>query len=122
MCKVTEMKLNGRSFKAADIKQKYIANVVDAAGKCELIDRIMLFGSSTESRCTEESDIDLAIFGNRSEYKALRSKQYDRFTDQIYKFDDSGQAYDLLYFESGKQYRNGIMDDVQNGELIYARN
>ncbi|MBP5384468.1 MAG: nucleotidyltransferase domain-containing protein [Lachnospiraceae bacterium] len=121
MCKVVKMKIGDRNIRVADIKKKYIRNIVDAASQCDLIDRIVLFGSSVRDSCKEESDIDLAIFGNQTEYRALRSKKYDRFTSQIYSFDDSGQSYDLLYFVSGKQYRGLIMDDIENGELIYAR-
>ncbi len=121
MCKVVKMKIGDRSIRVADIKKKYIRNIVDAASQCDLIDRIVLFGSSVRDSCKEGSDIDLAIFGNQTEYRALRSKKYDRFTSQIYSFDDSGQSYDLLYFVSGKQYRGLIMDDIENGELIYAR-
>ena len=121
MCKVVKMKIGDRNIRVADIKKKYIRNIVDAASQCDLIDRIVLFGSSVRDSCKEESDIDLAIFGNQTEYRALRSKKYDRFTSQIYSFDDSGQSYDLLYFVSGKQYRGLIMDDIESGELIYAR-
>ena len=121
MCKIKEITINNRTFKVADIKHKYIQNVIDAAQKCDLIDRIVLFGSSIETRCKKDSDIDLAIFGNQTEYKALRSKKYDEFSNQIYSFDDSGQSYDLLYFKSGKQYDGLIMDSINNGELIYAR-
>jgi len=121
MCKVVEMNVDGKTIHVADIKQKYIRNIVDAAGKCDIIDRIMLFGSSTQSRCKDDSDIDLAIFGNQSEYKALRSKQYGAFTDQLYNYDNSGQSYDLLYFASNKKYSGRILEDIENGEMIYAR-
>lgn len=121
MCQVTTMKVGDRTFQAAEIKQKYIVNIVNAASECTLIEKIILFGSSIESRCRQDSDIDIAVFGNETEYKALRSGEYAGFTDQIYKFDDSGQAYDILYFVSGKKYEDPIMNDIQNGELIYAR-
>ena len=121
MCIVKTSNIQNTTFKVADIKEKYIRNVIDAASQCDIIDRIILFGSCTGTKCTEDSDIDLAIFGNQTEYKALRSKKYDRFTSQIYSFDDSGQSYDLLYFVTGKQYKGLIMNDIENGELIYAR-
>ena len=122
MCKVIETEINGKRIHIADIKEKYIINIVNAAEKCSIIDRIMLFGSCIEERCNESSDIDLAIFGNQTEYKALRSKEYDRFTDQLYQFDDSGQSYDLLYFITDKTYHGKIVEDIQKGELIYAKN
>lgn len=121
MCRVKTTTIQDKTFKVAEIKEKYIRNVVDAAGQCDLIDKIVLFGSCTGNKCRNESDIDLAIFGSETEYKALRSKKYDRFTTQIYTFDDSGQSYDLLYFVTGKQYKGLIMNDIENGELIYAR-
>ena len=121
MCRVKTTTILDTTFNVAEIKEKYIRNVIDAASQCDLIDRIVLFGSSTSNKCKNDSDIDLAIFGSETEYKALRSKKYDRFTSQIYSFDDSGQSYDLLYFVTGKQYKGLIMNDIENGELIYAR-
>ena len=121
MCRVKTTTIQDTTFNVAEIKEKYIRNVIDAASQCDLIDRIVLFGSSTSTKCRDDSDIDLAIFGSETEYKALRSKKYDRFTSQIYSFDDSGQSYDLLYFVTGKQYKGLIMNDIENGELIYAR-
>lgn len=121
MCKVVGVAIGDRTVYVADIKQKYILNIVEAARECELIDQIRLFGSCLDERCNDNSDIDLAIFGNMPEYRALRSKAYDRFTNQLYAFDDRGQAYDLLYFTTGKHYTGKIMQDIENGEMIYAR-
>ena len=121
MCRVKTTTIQDKTFSVAEIKEKYIKNVIDAASQCDLIDRIVLFGSCTGSKCKDDSDIDLAIFGSETEYKALRSKKYDRFTSQIYSFDDSGQSYDLLYFVTGKKYKGLIMNDIEDGELIYAR-
>ena len=121
MCRVKTTTIQDTTFNVAEIKEKYIRNVIDAASQCDLIDRIVLFGSCTGNRCKDDSDIDLAIYGSETEYRALRSKKYDRFTSQIYSFDDSGQSYDLLYFVTGKQYKGLIMNDIENGELIYAR-
>ena len=121
MCRVKTTTIQDKTFKVAEIKEKYIRNVIDAAGQCDLIDKIVLFGSCTGSKCKIESDIDLAIFGNQTEYKALRSKKYSEFTTRIYSFDDSGQSYDLLYYTSGKNYKGLIMSEIENGELIYTR-
>ncbi len=121
MCRVKTTTIRDTTFSVAEIKEKYIRNVIDAASRCDLIDRIVLFGSSTSNKCKADSDIDLAFFGNETEYKALRSKKYDRFTSQIYSFDNLGQSYDLLYFVTGKQYKGLIMNDIENGELIYVR-
>ena len=121
MCKVKIMNIGDREIRVADLKQKYIYNIIDAAEKCDLIDRIVLFGSGIEERCREESDIDLAVFGNLSRTKALSSKKYERFARQLYSFDDHQQAYDILYFKNGKNENSLILDNVRNGEIIYER-
>ncbi len=43
------------------------------------------------------------------------------FAGQLYAFDDYNQGYDILYFKSGKDYSGGIMNDIESGEVIYAR-
>ena len=121
MCEVSGMQLDGRMIRVADIKKKYIPNIIDAAGRCDMIDRVILFGSATGERCREDSDIDLAVFGNRPPSRALTSKKYERFARQLYAYDQNAQGYDILYFESGKENRNPIMRDIEQGEVLYAR-
>ncbi len=53
MCKVVVMNVDNCKIRVADIKQKYMNNIIDAAKKCDLIDKVILFGSSIENRCTE---------------------------------------------------------------------
>ncbi len=121
MCQVKEMRIDNRTIHVADIKQKYISNIIDAAKKCSFIDRIILFGSSIEDRCTDDSDIDLAIFGNQTKYKCLNSKEYRRFAEELYSFDDFNQSYDLLYFKTGNDYTGILINDINNGEVLYDR-
>ena len=121
MCKVVNIRVGNRDIRVADIKKKYIYNIADAAQKCGYIDKIILFGSSTMDRCKETSDIDLAVFGSASKGKALTSKSYKDFASQLYAFDDFGQGYDILYFKTGKKYTERIMNDVENGEVIYVK-
>ena len=64
MCQVKELKIDNQIFYIANIKHKYINNIVDAAKKCGLIDKVIIFGSSLADRCTDSSDIDIAVFGN----------------------------------------------------------
>ena len=111
MCRVVELNIDGRLIRVADVKQKYMANIIDAA----------LFGSACGQRCTEESDIDLAIFGNQTKYKCLMSKKYRSFLEQVYQFDNHNQAYDFLYFRTGDNNRSHIMSDIEKGEVLYVR-
>ena len=119
MCKVNTMSIGNCNFKVADIKRKYMENIVDSAKKCDFIKRIILFGSSTEERCTEISDIDLAIFGTHSRSKALTSKKYERFARQLSLFDNHSQNYDLLYFKSDTKDKSAILEEIKKGEVVY---
>ena len=121
MCKVTAYTIDGRTIHMADIKQKYVANIIDAARKCDYIDKIILFGSALEERCQESSDIDLAIFGNQPEGKCLTSAGYRRFARQLSRFDDFAQNYDLLYFKTGKNHKETIMKHILEGETLYEK-
>ena len=62
MCNLVRYK---NSKLVADIKLPYIIIISKQAEKAKNISRIMLFGSSIEERCTEESDIDIAVFGKK---------------------------------------------------------
>lgn len=75
MCKVITVKAGNKTVRIADIKRKYISNIVDAAKKCDFIDRIVLFGSSIEKHCKKTSDIDIAVFGKHAPSRALSSKK-----------------------------------------------
>ncbi|MBQ8919742.1 MAG: nucleotidyltransferase domain-containing protein [Acidaminococcaceae bacterium] len=115
------IQIGNRTIRVAEIKQKYIENVIDAARKCSLIDRVILFGSSIEERCSESSDIDIAVFGTQPSYRALSSKKYERFARQLYAFDDYAQSYDILYFKTGTKINSPIMADINRGEVLYER-
>jgi len=121
MCKVLPMNIGSRQIRVAEIKQKYIENIIDAASKCDLIDRVVLFGSCLEERCREASDIDIAVFGNQPRSRALTSKKYERFARQLYSFDNFSQDYDILYFRSDAHNTSPILQDISKGEELYAK-
>ena len=121
MCRVVNMNIGSRRVRVADIKRDYIRNIVDAARKCDIIDRVLLFGSSIEERCKETSDIDIAVFGNQNRSRALTSKKYERFARQLYSFRDFDQDYDILYFKTGGNNKGQILEETEKGELLYAR-
>lgn len=121
MCKLVDLQLDSGTIKVADIKKDAIINVAQNAAGCKTISKIIVFGSSTKDTCTEESDIDLAIFGDQSKNKCLTSAAYKRFTSALYRFDDFSQSYDLLYFQNGKEHNEYIMQDIEQGETVYVR-
>ena len=121
MCKVSPMNIGTHQIRVAEIKQKYIRNIIDAARECDLIDRVVLFGSSLQERCRESSDIDIAVFGNQPRSRALTSRKYERFARRLYSFDNHAQAYDILYFRSGSGDSNPILHEISRGEELYVR-
>lgn len=61
MCKMRNLTEN---IRVAAIKYDYIINQTQ---KCKNISKIILFGSSIEERCQQKSDIDIAVFGEKSQ-------------------------------------------------------
>ncbi|MDO4962300.1 MAG: nucleotidyltransferase domain-containing protein, partial [Eubacteriales bacterium] len=120
MCEVITKKINNKEVRIADIKADYIENIVNSAALCDQINRIVLFGSSTEERCTESSDIDIAVFGTLSKARMFSSKGYKKFIQAIVSY-GGVQDYDVLYFDDSKAYSDNIMSDISNGVLLYTK-
>ena len=106
--------------KIADIKLQHINNIAEQARKAPNICRIMLFGSSLEERCTRKSDIDIAVFGDKSKSKYIDSGEFKRFKKSVFSF-DWNQDYDVLYFVNDNEYNDPIMKDINNGVEIYRK-
>ena len=124
MCSLAALSTDSQVH-VADIKKSIIENIITIADVCKEIDYIILFGSSLEDRCTEQSDIDLAIISNITRTKFLRSKSYDKFTTALYNIDDE-QTYDILQFNSLEDLQKKdsavCRDIVSKGKIIYRRN
>lgn len=106
----------------ADIKKKYVLNIVKCADACENIDRIVLFGSATESRCTDASDIDIAVFGKKPQNAYLRSEEFKQFQRRLFSFENKfDQDYDILYFSPTDRMNTEIMKNIDRGTEIYRR-
>ena len=123
MCKLVTIQNNlGDSFDVADIKKDTIEQIIKIAGECNLIDTIYLFGSSVEKRCTDRSDIDLAIIGKVTRSRLFRSKAYNDFTSKLYKIDED-QDYDILTFNSQAALDNSkefvARDILTKGNVIF---
>ena len=80
MCKLDPYK-DGRFV--ADIKLRHIDNIAEQAKEAKNIRRIMLFGSALEERCSERSDIDIAVFGTKAKgsYQMCRKASAFRHGD-----------------------------------------
>lgn len=106
----------------ADIKKKYIQNICDSAKDFENISRIVLFGSALQTRCTNKSDIDIAVFGKEGQNAYLRSKEFKQFQRRLFALDNTfSQDYDVLYFCDNIECDNDIMRSIKRGIEIYRR-
>ena len=121
MCGVKDVNIRGNIVRVADIKEKYILNIVNAAEDCDCIDKVVMFGSAITKDCEDTSDIDLAVFGNQAKGKALTSIKFRQFLNRLSEFDDFNQTYDVLYFKTGAKNKALIMNDIERGEVRYAR-
>ena len=117
MCRL--VKWNGNRY-VADIKYDHILNITKQAQKCKNIHRIMLFGSSLEERCSDRSDIDIAVFGTMPKGKYIDSKEFRMFKKGLFEF-DWDQDYDVLYCEEHGKKRGDILAEIDHGIEIYRR-
>ena len=120
MCQLVSLNVNGKTISVASIKIEYIKTIIDNISRCDLIDKVVLFGSSLEERCTENSDIDIAIFGTKTKSKMFSSKSYKDYIYSVTSFGEV-QDYDILYFDSTKNNDSSIMKDIENGAVLYER-
>ena len=120
MCQMVDLDIGGKTIKVADIKSDYIKNIIDCISKCSLIDKVVLFGSAIEARCTEDSDIDIAVFGRASKNKAFRDKSYIDYVNSVVSYGDV-QDYDILYFDINRDYDSTIMQDINDGKVLFER-
>jgi len=121
MGQLVEMKINDKIVKIADVKRKYIENIMECAKDYGFIDMVILFGSSLSEECNEDSDVDIAIFGSKTQSQCYRLKAYAEMLSKIHGYDYK-QEYDILYFQSGKKYKDAIFEDVMKGVVLYERN
>lgn len=114
----------GNNVEVADIKAGVIKKILEIAPICPQIDYIYIFGSSVEERCTEKSDIDIAIVSNVIRSKLFRSKDYRDFILKLYSI-NTEQDYDILQFNSIKtiqESKDAVCSDIlTKGKLIYRR-
>lgn len=121
MCALTLIETDNKNKVAvADIKKDYILNIIRASKLCKGIKRIVLFGSSIENRCNIDSDIDIAVFGDKTKAQMFKSKDYRTFVDAVCSYGDL-QDYDILYFKDNERGNAAILGDIAQGTVLYER-
>lgn len=123
MCKLVKLDDNIAIY-VADIKADTISQIAAFARLCPKIDYIYLFGSCLETRCTNDSDIDLAIVANIAMSKLANNRGFRQFKEKLYTI-DANQDYDFLYFKSVDQMKNSTdfvcKDIIEKGKIIYEK-
>ena len=122
MCQMTNFKTSHGTYRVAKHKSRCLANIVSLANNQDFISRVILFGSATTNKCGKESDIDIAVFGDVSKNKMLKSKKYKALLSDIRNFDKE-QSYDVLYFAQSDYNRmsGGIKESIEQGLVLFQR-
>ncbi|MBD5508818.1 MAG: nucleotidyltransferase domain-containing protein [Lachnospiraceae bacterium] len=125
MCNLVKIKNNkNKEIQVASIKADTLQQLIQIFSICNKIEKVYLFGSALEERCTEKSDIDIAIISSTSLGKLITDKGYKQFKHQLYNIGDN-QEYDILYFKSLEQIQKSndlvCKDIISKGSIIYER-
>lgn len=128
MCQMVQVKTNfDTEIEVADIKKDIIENIVEVAGICTRIRQIILFGSVIESRCTEDSDVDMLIVSDISRSRLYKDKGYREFLKKLHDKDDYEQMYDVICvhgMDEVYQKQDTVClfrDVIENGKTLYRR-
>lgn len=128
MCQLIPVKTNfNTEIEVADIKKDIIENIIEAAGACTRICQIILFGSVIESRCTEDSDVDMLVISDTSRSRLYKDKSYREFLKRLHDKDDYEQMYDVICvhgMEEIYQYQDTVSlfrDVIDYGKTLYRR-
>lgn len=128
MCQMVQVKTNfDTEIEVADIKKDIIENIVEVAGICTRIRQIILFGSVIESRCTEDSDVDMLVVSDISRSRLYKDKGYREFLKKLHDKDDYEQMYDVICvhgMDEVYQKQDTVClfrDVIENGKTLYRR-
>lgn len=128
MCRMISVKTNFETeVEVADIKKDVVENIIEAAAACARISRIILFGSVIETRCTEDSDVDMVVVSDTSRSRLYKDKSFQLFLKKLHDRDDYEQIYDVICVHGMDEvYRNqnstGLFREVaENGKTLYRR-
>lgn len=122
MCKMAVITINDKTIRVAEIKIPAIRNAVEKISKLKFIDRAILFGSALTNDCTEDSDIDIAMFGSIYNSQYLKRKDVARFFHELLNGTEKSESYDILYFRNDQIHTDSlIMNEIRTkGTEIYA--
>ena len=121
MCKLVEIENSEKNMvRVAEIKKDCILNVIHSCELCPDIHSVVLFGSGVREDCSVPSDVDIAVFGDKSKAKMFKSSSYRKFVNSVCSCGEL-QDYDILYFDRTKVTDSLILDNIAQGVVLYKR-
>lgn len=128
MCRMVNIVTNtGEQVPVSEYKKSQIEEMIQKAGDCTVIDQIILFGSSINMSCEEDSDIDVVIISRETVSKLSQNKRYQAYWERIYQKDHFKTEYDVLYFSSYQDIVNKkdkipiCKEIIEKGKTIYQK-
>ena len=98
------IEING--VKVNQIKERFLRRFLEAVEKEKHVQRVYLFGSVLEERCTEESDIDFYIVGDVTLFKT--GNLFSRLKEYMNDYD----SWDIT--ETDIIYRNKVKHELED--------
>lgn len=121
------MLVKSKSKEETLVKGKYMCQMVQVKTNCTRIRQIILFGSVIESRCTEDSDVDMLVVSDISRSRLYKDKGYREFLKKLHDKDDYEQMYDVICvhgMDEVYQKQDTVClfrDVIENGKTLYRR-
>lgn len=128
MCRMVNVVTNtGEQVLVSEYKKSQIEEMIQKAADCAAIDEIILFGSSVNMSCEENSDIDVVIISREPVSRLSQNKRYQAYWERIYQMDHFKTEYDVLYFTSYQDILNKkdkvpiCKEIIEKGKTIYQK-
>lgn len=118
MCNLVPMQLCGQTVNIAEHKVDKIKKYLEVFPKLKSVDKVYLLGSTLETRCNENSDIDLLlIYNDRSRYLEEMSLTLPELYSEWYE--DDTLSLPKEYSRSG--LTGALREALSKGKVIYER-
>lgn len=118
MCNLVPMQLCGQIVNVAEHKVEKIKKYLEVFPKLKSVDKVYLFGSTLETRCNENSDIDLLfVYNNRKLF------HHEMSWDMLDIFPESAEDEALCIPENYdiKRAMGAVKTALTKGKVIYKR-
>ncbi len=119
MCKLVDLELqNGTTVKVAENKLGRIQRYLAVFPRLKSVKRVILFGSATTEKCTDQSDVDLCfLYRDKKQYREDMAELYYNIMPE--STDDDAMCADYEWFESTNMMTGAMKVAAREGVVIY---